>query len=538
MNMETQTDKAPASGDAPADATDSTVQINQPPFFIYPELTQCLHLINHLVENTQLIPLIKGQEGSGKTTLLSQLQSQSPQHWLCCRINANPMMHPDQLYSQLAQYFHLNEQDDPIEQALLIHFESLQHNGTLPIIAIDDAHLLPIDTVAELLKLQSSSTPEHSHLLHIILFATPAIDNLLKTEGNHTLHTPIIQTLNIPPLSPEQTTAYITQILITWGTGKTSLLTTDQIERIAHASRGLPGRIECLLAKQPVHHKTTTQKQRKNPIFTGLPITLIIGSVGLTSIILALLLFQDDINRLFDSTPSHDFYTENPVAEDASEVGLTSPAKKTAAETASIPPAEILEHILETPEKKAVITTSTNEPKTQSKISIHEVSALENDQADIPLAKVSEPPKPSATEKSITPPAIREPISANELIPDISERLPIKAKTVAKSKIVQPTLKQETWLLSQKPTAYTLQIIGLKDRAGLFDYIKQHELTGEAAYFKTSRNSHPWYPLLYGVYPNRAMAIAARSKLSVQLNQKDIWVRNLAAIHKEIKATR
>jgi len=544
MNMEPQTDNAPSSGDTPVDAaTDSTVQINQPAFFTYPELAQCLHLITHLVENTQLIPLIKGQEGSGKTTLLLQLQSQLPRHWLCCRIDANPMMHPEQLYSQLARYFNLNEHDDQIKQTLLIHFESLRHDGTLPIITIDDAHLLPMGTIAELLKLQSSST-EHSHLLHIILFATPAIDGLLKTEDNHSLNAQIIQTLNIPPLNPEQATAYITQVLNTWSTGKT-FLSTDQIEKIAHASRGLPGRIESLLAKRPVHHKSTTQKQTSYPILTGLPVTLIVGSIALASIILALLLFQDDINALFDDSSSRDSYTANPVVEDTAELSPKLPAlsdlkKREGIETANVPSqtttTEALEPILEIPEQKAIVTVSTNEPEAQSKIPTHEVPTLEDDKADTPLARAPEPPKPSATPKPTTPSAIREAIPANELIPDISESLPIEPKTEAKPKTAQSNLKQEAWLLSQKPTTYTLQVIGLKDEPGLFDYIKKHKLTEDAAYFKTSRNGHPWYPLFYGIYPNRAMAITARSKLSTQLNQKDIWIRNLAAIHKEIKA--
>ncbi len=543
MNMEKQTDNITHSGDMPVDSTDSTVESGQPQFFAYPELTQCLDLISNLAENTKLIPLIKGQEGSGKTTLLLQLQSQSPKHWLCCRINSNPTMHPEQLYNQLAQYFNLGETDDQAKQALLIHFESLRYDGALPVIAIDDAHVLPIDTVIELLELQSLSTSKHNHLLHIILFAAPAIDDLLQTKDIQAINTQNIQTLNIPPLNPEQTTAYITKLLNCWGTLETFALTSDQIEKIARASRGLPGRIKNLLTKLP-DHQTTAQKQTKNSNLADRPIALIIVGLGLISVIVALLLFQDDINTVFNKAPSTDLHIDDIIAEDKSEatqelLPLSEP-KIVAVQATDEPPKirsiEVLKPIIEIPEQNSVITTLSNAPETQAKELIQEVPILEDDKADTQLTETPEPPKTTTPPASITAPAIQEPIPTNELITDISESLSIAAETTPKPKTGLENIKQESWILSQDPTTYTLQVIGLKDKPSLYVYIKRHKLAGDLAYFKTSRNGQPWYPLLYGSYSGRAVAIAAKEELSLQLQQKDIWIRNLGAVHKEINA--
>ena len=540
--MEKQTDSHMSSGDMSANSADSSEQTSHLQFFSYPELTQCLDLINNLTENTKLIPLIKGQEGSGKTTLLTQLQSQAPKHWVFCRITANPMMHSEQLYDQLAEYFDIDEKDDQIKQKLLTQFESLRQDATLPIITIDDAHLLPIDTVVELLQLHTTSASKYDRLLHIILFATPAINSLLQAQEAHAINGKTIQTLEIPSLTSEQAVAYITQKLISRGTFETSALTSDQIKKIARASRGQPGRIENLLVKLPTH-LTTSQKQTEKPtnksLMEGLPIAAIIGSLALISIISVLLLFQDEINAVFDEV-----YTDKAIIEDKSEVALELPAlaepkMELGQTTEPLPqkstPVEELEPVLEIPEQSAVVATPTSEAEIQPEVLEQEPPVSEVD-VDAQLSEIPVAPKPSATPKEITLATVTEPITTKELIPNIQESVPAAPKTAGKPKIIKPNLKREAWLLSQEPTAYTLQVVGLKDESSLQEYIERHKLTGEVAYFKTSRNNHPWYPLLYGIYPGRSVAMAAQVKLSAKLRQKDIWIRNIASVHEEINA--
>jgi len=542
MNMENQTDSYMPSGNMSANPADSSEQTSHLQFFSYPELTQCLDLINNLTENTKLIPLIVGQEGSGKTTLLIQLQSQAPKHWLFCRITANPMMHSEQLYDQLAKYFDIDEKDDQIKQKLLIHFESLRQDATLPIIAIDDAHLLPIDTVIELLQLHTTSASKYDRLLHIILFATPAISSLLQAQEAHAINSKSIQTLEIPSLTSEQAVAYITQKLITQDALETSTLTSDQIKKIARASRGLPGRVENLLVKLPAH-LTTSQKQTEEPAFKsltkGLPITAIIASIALISIISVLLLFQDEINAVFDEV-----HSDNAIIEDKSEVALELPAlaePKVEASQATEPlpqkitPVEELEPVLKIPEQPTVVAVSTSEAEIQPEVLEQELPVLEVD-VDAQLSEIPAAQKPPATPKEITPATVTEPITTTELIPSIPKSVPAAPKTAAKPTVVKPDLKREAWLLSQDPTAYTLQVVGLRDESSLHEYIDRHKLTGEVAYFKTSRNNHSWYPLLYGIYPGRSVAMAAQVKLSAKLRQKDIWIRNIASVHEEINA--
>ncbi|MFC1602985.1 SPOR domain-containing protein [Pseudomonadota bacterium] len=546
--MEQQTDSYTPSANMPDTPADNTEQTRQLQLFAYPELTQCLGLINNLTENTELIPLIKGQEGSGKTTLLLQLQSQAPEHWIFCRINANPMMHAEQLYALLYEFFNLAEDDTSSRQDLLIHFESLRHEGALPVIVIDDAHLLPVDTVSELLQLQASSTSQYSHLLHIILFAAPAITELLQT---HAIRNQAIHTLDMPSLSPEQSVAYITHVLNARGISDAFALTQAQIEKVARASRGLPGRIESLLIKLPTHPTTPqkpTEKSGFKLLLEGLPIMAIIGTVALISVISVILLFQDNINDVFDEVSSNMTHSEKITTAKSSEITVELPVlakaePETKAQPQTITPVEELEPILEIPEQPVPVAITIDEPETQSTNALmQEPPILETDTyKELP----EKPPvslKPTAKAKADAVAIVTEPISTSELIPEITEEPPAaptptpKPKPVAPPKIAKKVLKREAWLLSQKPTSYTLQIVGLKDEASLHEYIERHKLTGELAYFKTSRNGQPWYPLLYGNYPGRSVAMTAQVKLSAKLRQKDIWIRNMVSVHTEINA--
>ncbi|MCF6354656.1 MAG: AAA family ATPase [Candidatus Polarisedimenticolaceae bacterium] len=547
MNIEEPADSYSPSDRRPADSAGGMASTRPSQFFTYPELTQCLDLIHHLTENSKLIPLIKGPQGSGKTTLLFQLQSQTPEHWMLCRIDANPMMHPEQLYSLLAQHFGITEKDDQIKQQILNHFEQLQHDGTLPVIAVDDAHLLPIDTIAELLQLHLSSTTKEQHLLHLVLFAAPAIDNILQTQEAHILTAQAIQTLDMPPLNPEQAAAYITQVLLARGALEAFALTAGQMEKIIHSSQGSPGQIENLLTRLPAHPATPqkpTERSALKLLMEDLPVTAIVSTLGLISIILLLLLFQDEINAFFYKTSPNEAPADPAIIENSSEITLKLP---------HLPePKAVPEKVSELPELPPYITPVEELEPISKRAAVATAVAPPTGEAEAPPEIIEElaPPVPTVDlAEAPTAPAIAIPEVVKPVItpvkPPSAPRMAIKPPAAAPAIKATPKLEtvkkepgREAWLLAQKPTAYTLQIIGLTDHSNIPAYIKRHKLAGQVAYFKTSRNGKAWYPLLYGIYPDRAAAIAARPKLASQLRQKGIWARSLESVHKEIEAAK
>ena len=84
---------------------DPSVPCSEQQFYTAPELTQYLGLIQHLVGNSDLVPLVRGAVGAGKSTAINQLQTQASENWLCCRLDATPTLHPDQLMIRLARFY-------------------------------------------------------------------------------------------------------------------------------------------------------------------------------------------------------------------------------------------------------------------------------------------------------------------------------------------------------------------------------------------------------------------------------------------------
>jgi DamX protein len=111
---------------------------------------------------------------------------------------------------------------------------------------------------------------------------------------------------------------------------------------------------------------------------------------------------------------------------------------------------------------------------------------------------------------------------------------PKPSKVAAKP--VSKGLLRERWLLQQKPSSYTIQLVGLQDEKGVAKFIQRHSLTGPIAYYRTQRSGKPWYPVLYGVYSTKVRANSARNNLPEAILKSGPWLRSLNAVQKDIRA--
>jgi DamX protein len=119
--------------------------------------------------------------------------------------------------------------------------------------------------------------------------------------------------------------------------------------------------------------------------------------------------------------------------------------------------------------------------------------------------------------------------------PEPKEKKPAPVAEIGKAApVVRPG--SEAWLLQQSPGSYTLQLIGVQEEAGVSRFLGRHQLPGQTAYFRTSREGKPWFPVLYGIYPNRNAAVAARDRLPESLKKAGAWPRSLESVQKEIRS--
>lgn len=91
---------------------------------------------------------------------------------------------------------------------------------------------------------------------------------------------------------------------------------------------------------------------------------------------------------------------------------------------------------------------------------------------------------------------------------------------------------KNTWLWSQDPEYFTIQLIGSRSEQAIQRYIEEQNLGNQVAYFKTRRNGATWYALVHGSFATKKEAKDAIKKLPPALRRSSPWVRKFADIRK------
>ncbi len=549
-------------------------------FFSTPELSQKLDLLHHLVENSDRIPLLKGPDGVGKSHLLERFEQQAGSNWRSCRIDANLMLQPDQLFNALASCFEVPVEGPRLSARLSRQFEDLQLEGWLPVVLVDDAQQLPVETLAALLQLYEQQF-EGRTLFRLVLFASPAIDDLILALQTQGMNVHSLQELLLLPLDREQTRRMLRQFLQLRGLAGQGG-SDGQLDRLFRATGGLPGEALKLAAVRmqckPVDTAVPAEKlELKLP--SGVSWPALLGGGGVLLVVALTLLFQDRINALFEGETSE---AEVPLLLPTQErvVPLQrdqTPLKQAGKEIQSRVEGDIVR--LEIPEpvaivrqqqsgrsasagdpapvdgaREAVVKVATETTPTPAGAPAEAGSKHLSDasrQADaileVPAPPVADkslaPRKPSPTvvQSPLPPPAASPPppepaLSSRQATPSPATAKNAAPKSTSRAPVeVAGGVRGEPWLLRQKPAGYTLQLIGLRDEQAVKQFIERNGLRKDVAYFRTLRDNRAWFSVVYGVYPDRSAALAARRTLPGRLGRGDAWPRTLGSIQQLIK---
>ncbi len=93
------------------------------------------------------------------------------------------------------------------------------------------------------------------------------------------------------------------------------------------------------------------------------------------------------------------------------------------------------------------------------------------------------------------------------------------------------------WLLRQDAAWYAIQIMAVSKLQPLLEFVKQHPLRTNLAYYRTERDGKDWYVLVAGVFPDRAAAEAAIEDMPVEIKANLPWVRQLESLQRAIQNT-
>ena len=438
--------------------------------FIYldAERLQRLNMLEHLTRYSELLLIISGPKGIGKTSLLQHFLLNTDEDTLVSQVNANPMMDANTLLQAIATGFGLRlPNDDPValQDALYRHIAMLHHQQKIPLLLIDDAHVLPQDALETLFNLADAEASD-GNLLRIILFSDPQIETMLQSPAIRGLRERVTHSMSIPPLNEEQTVGYIRHRLHVAGLQGALPFSDKELHKIFHNSGGIPARInECAhlilngdrldQAVRDFHApKLNFRLKLKFPTFK-LPTGLarfkrwqIAASVMAVVVISFVLIYQDNINALFDdhdrqqktvtlplpitmTPPPGITETPTPAAE---PVSPAIPSRKTSARATAI----------EKPEQGPQPAEIDNETVMPTAITEKQAGTISNVATPLPV--------PAADKKNSNPAVIEKPATKPE---PTQAPIPIPAPSLP-SPIIIETIKPDPVNSSRKPQTITL----------------------------------------------------------------------------------
>jgi general secretion pathway protein A len=190
------------------------------------------------------IAVVTGDVGSGKSTAVRAfLASLDPNRHVILQLSA-PLSTPAALYRSLL--FALNQQP-PFGAtaqiaALRQAFNELQDKRMLPLIVMDEAHLLAPALIDPLRTLLAAHLDSHS-LAALILIGQSDLRRMLLMHPLQAFAQRITARAHLEPLALEHTLAYLAHHLKLAGANSDLLFADDAKQRIADFALGIPRRI-------------------------------------------------------------------------------------------------------------------------------------------------------------------------------------------------------------------------------------------------------------------------------------------------------
>jgi DamX protein len=509
--------------------------------FSTPESEARLDLIRHLIENSELVPLVRGMSGIGKSLLASRLQASAPKNWVVCYFSADSMMQPERMLAHIARCNGLPDAKEDNIRRLVDRFEMLRKRGAVPVLLIDDAQELPPTSLITLLRLYERQV-DAAPLVSLVLFADEQIDMLLSTPQLQIMSPQSIQVIDLPSLTREEADDFMRYLLRVEGLDQELALDPSRMSRIYRESRGAPGPLASAILE------AVGESGGSGQVTSQLSSKLIWSTLPIGVLVLLILLFQAQINRLFspDSPPSDEavVVTKAQSQPELPDVPVSAESLNSLPTVEIEPVAQLDKETPEPIESGSVDSSSQVESPTsledKKAISDSAVSRQEGVTGQTPPtppareAAASPPPKSvdASAEKKVEKEALVVETPAPAVEPEIPAELSVEktTKKATTSALAPVLVKSPQWVKERPPGSYTVQLLAVENIESLQAVISKYNLQSKAFSVKTERQDHDWYPLLWGEYPNRAVATEAIKGLPPKLQKGGAWVRSFASL--------
>lgn len=464
-------------------------------FYAEPSRKQRLGTLQHLTQFGNELMIVTGPKGSGKTTLLQQFITISPELWKFARIEAQDGLDErkilQQIFRQMGMDFRGATHSDLLNK-MKVEFDLLQRKGIYCVMLINNADQLPVTAMIKIMEMASFISSVNKPLLRVILFGTEALTEKLKDPLLNQYSTLQQRSMELQPFSEEQTSEYIMDRLSAAHFVSNELFTPPVLHKLYTESYGWPARIN-ELAHNILINSLPKNKQDPSPGFDikTFHTSRLVGLIVTAGLVAAFFVFQGDINK----------WTNKFTGSGGDSSGMVSSS-----------------HANTTP------TTSNDIPKALAKPEISLVEKLKRRNPEhLPETSTVDTLKPVSSQPKAKIAKIQESKSDNTV------KHPVNISTLP---------RKESWVLNQNARHYTLQIVAGENLKTIEEFIEEHKLNNNIAFYRSVRKGKPWYGLIYGVYPHKQAAISAINQLSKKLQRLNPWVRSMNGIQKDINKTR
>lgn len=531
--------------------------LNQDPFpttfdeavyFPVPQWEHYLDLLQHLINNENVLLAVIGGEGSGKTTFASQLCQMFNDTFQIHDFAADSLFSTRKLVRELEAGFNLKAPlNEAPEEQLDAQIAEVQHKENTCLLIIDDAHFLPLETINSLLFLLKQQSRNQMRL-HIILFGDKNLQAKLANLAKHEMTADIIHTVELEPFTLEETKQYLNYRLNKAGLNGEFPLPQIIAEKIYANSEGVPDKIN-RLAQQALLEQLKKKIEQVGSSMFKRHQTKIIGGCLLVVVLIAasyVLNKEGQISSPQDQQAAISFASQDQTVLPLPQQQNAVVTNSTQIHSNSIVQSDDNSDNANTNNQAVIQPTIVTIKRHLAKSKIPAIAPeIKKLMLEANNTKALQKPVITVQKPKTIVEASQHALTAKKIVTTKSAtKVAVKSTgaTPAEDNALAATLrasglkldKTEGELLMRNGNDFTLQVLALSNEKAMQSFIKENNLQAETHYIETSLQGKPWFILVYGIYKTQQDAHSAISSLPAALRKYQPWPRTLANVKSDM----
>ncbi len=472
-----------------------------------------LEELRHLARWSRRLLVVTGERGVGKSTLYRALSKGLDPGVKAARINANLTSDTREVLAGIIQGFGMaapaNADPRLLLELIALHVQEQIDAHRYCLVLIDDAHLLELRALEQLLKLVDAGAEDG---LRMVFFAEAYFVQSLDKASKRTDQAQNWHEIRLTPFNDDESRRYVAFRLAQAGLHDRSAFTQNELSVIVGGSTGMPGRIDELASAILTGDLTISEERRWLPRMHRALVVLVLIGAGLGWLI-------------FNSYPKPTAESSKEQTSVAQVAEPTAPVSGTATLAIPRPP---IARIAESAAPQATqMPAETPKPRVEppkETAAVVAVPATAPETKRVESAPVTAAPKPVAE-----PPAkpVAEPVNkAPEAMPQVASTK--QQNSPPTSAVGKPRSAQ--WIRDQPGKYFTLQLFATTSREKRDQFLRQQDHKEQFATFETKRDGVPWFAIAYGSYATQAEAKSAAASLPASVGRVEPWVRTFASV--------